>query len=276
VIRCLVSGRVVQLAGSLAVAAGALGLAPAAHADALNDTYSLSLGTFFLTTNTTVRVDGNGIEGTPVNLEQGLGITNHQSFRLDGYWRFLTRHKIRVMYFNQDRSASRTIDTQIEFQGETFPVNSNVSTSLDTRVIEVVYEYAFLRGERYELSGSAGLHNLTFELALSATGGTLNASKSARADVDGPLPVFGLHYVYQLNPQVNFDLMGQFFKLKYQQYDGSLQDYTASVVYMPWKNFGIGAGWNEFITNVNVDRTSFNGNLNWRYGGLRVFVNFSY
>jgi hypothetical protein len=27
---------------------------------------------------------------------------------------------------------------------------------------------------------------------------------------------------------------------------------------------------------VNVDRTSFNGNLNWRYGGLRVFVNFSY
>ena len=128
-----------------------------------------------------MRVDGNGIEATPVNLEHGLGIMTHSSVRPDGYWRFFTRHKVRVMYFNQDRSASRTIDTQIEFQGQTYPVNSTVSTSLDTRVIEVVYEYAFLRGKRYELSSSAGLHNLTFELALSATGGTLNVSQSARA-----------------------------------------------------------------------------------------------
>src|SRR5215469_2871512 len=120
----------------------------------LNDTAELSLGTFLLTTSTTVRVDGNGIEGTPVNLEHGLGITNHDSFRVDGYWRFLTRHKIRVMYFDQNRSASRTIDQEIEFSGETYPVNSTVSTRLDTRIIEVAYEYAFLRGEHYELAGT--------------------------------------------------------------------------------------------------------------------------
>jgi hypothetical protein len=265
-----------RVAGLTAIGAAALGAMGVTHADALNDTAELSLGTFLLTTNTTVRVDGSGREGTPVNLEHGLGITNHDSFRLDGYWRFLTKHKIRVMYFDQNRSASRTIDQEIEFNGETYPINTDVSTRLDTRIFEVAYEYAFLRSEHYELSGSVGLHNVTFDLSLAATGTTQNVSTSAKASVDGPLPVFGLHYVYQLNPQVSFDLMGQFFKLKFQQYDGSIQDYTASVIYMPWKNVGIGGGWNSFITNVNVDASKFNGNLNWRYGGVRLFVNLAY
>ena len=254
----------------------------AAYANPLDDTFALSIGAFVLSTNTTVRADGSAgaglpVEiGTPIDVERQLGIGDRTSFRLDGYWRFFERHKIRVMYFDESRSAQKSLTDEIVFRGQTYPVNAQVSTRFDTGVLELAYEYAFLRGEHYELAGSVGIHDLSFKLQLTAVGQTVNQQQSARADVNGPLPVFGAHYVWEFYPRWSLDAMFQFFTLKYQQYDGNLQDYNASVFYMPWKNFGFGAGWNEFRTNVNIDNSAYDGNLTWRYGGVRLFFRASY
>ena len=256
--------------------------ASAAQASPLDDTFDLSLGAFILSTHTTVRAGGSPgpaapVEiGTPIDVERQLGISDRTSFRLDGYWRFFERHKLRVMYFDESRSADKSITDEIVFRGQTYSVNTQVGTSFKTLVAELAYEYAFLRGEHYELAGSLGIHELTFKLQLTAVGQNVNAQQSARADVTGPLPVIGVHYVWEFYPRWSLDAMFQFFALKYQQYDGNLQDYTATVYYMPWKNFGFGAGWNEFRTNVNIDNASYDGNLTWRYGGLRLFFKASY
>jgi hypothetical protein len=210
----------------------------AARADPLDDRFALSIGAFILSTNTTVRADGSAgaglpVEvGTPIDVERQLGISDRTSFRLDGYWRFFERHKIRVMYFDESRSAQKNLTDEIVFRGQTYPVNTQVSTRFDTGVAELAYEYAFLRGEHYELAGSVGIHDLSFKLQLTAVGQTVNQQESARADVDGPLPVLGVHYVWEFHPRWSLDAMFQFFALKYQQYDGNLQDYNASVFYM--------------------------------------------
>ena len=257
-------------------------LAGAVQAGPLDDTFDLSLGAFILSTKTTVRADGSPAPGapveigTPIDVERQLGISDRTSFRLDGYWRFLERHKLRVMYFDESRSGDNTITDEIVFRGQTYPVNARISTRFDTMVAELAYEYAFLKGEHYELAGSVGIHDLTFKLQLAATGTNTSLQQSARADVDGPLPVLGVHYVWEFYPRWSLDAMFQFFALKYQQYDGNLQDYNASVYYMPWKNFGLGIGWNEFRTSVNVDNASYDGNLAWRYGGVRLFFKASY
>ena len=267
------------LAAVLLVAACGSG---AAGADALDDTFSLSLGAFVLSTKTTVRADGSAgaglpVEvGTPIDVERELGVGDRTSFRLDGYWRFLERHKIRVMYFDESRSAQATINEEIVFRGETYPVNTQVSTRFDTSVTELAYEYAFLRGEHYELAGSAGIHDLSFKLQLTAVGQNVNTQASGKASVNGPLPVLGAHYVWEFYPQWSLDAMFQFFALKFDQYDGNLQDYNASVVYMPWKNFGFGAGWNEFRTSVSISNSGYDGHLAWRYGGVRLFLRGSY
>jgi hypothetical protein len=257
-------------------------LAGAVQAAPLDDTFDLSLGTFILSTKTTVRADGSPAPGapveigTPIDVERQLDIGDRASFRLDGYWRFLERHKLRVMYFDENRSGDKTITDEIVFRGQTYPVNTQISTRFDTMVAELAYEYAFLKGEHYELAGSIGIHDLTFKLQLTAVGQNVNAQESARADVDGPLPVLGVHYVWEFYPRWSLDAMFQFFALKYQQYDGNLQDYNATVYYMPWKNFGFGVGWNEFRTSVNVDNAGYDGNLAWRYGGVRLFFKASY
>jgi len=254
----------------------ALCAASGARADSLDDTLSLSLGTFLLTTDTTLRVDGNGIEGTPFNLEHVLGYSEQTSFRLDAYWRFFKRHKIRIMYFDEGRGSTRTIDREIVFDGFTYPVNAEISSRYDTLVAEVAYEYAFLRGEHYELAASLGVHDIALKVSLSAVANSLNLTDSRRADANGPLPVAGLHYLWQFTPKLNLDALVELFELKVDQFDGNLQEYNASIVYMPWKSLGIGAGWNAFVTHVNVDQNSFSGNLYWRYSGLRVYVRFSY
>jgi hypothetical protein len=264
------------------VLALALGGSWAARADPLNDTFGISLGAFILSTHTTVRADGSPAPGAPVevgtpfNVERELGISDRTSFRVDGYWRFFERHKIRVMYFDESRSGQKSITDEIVFRGQTFPINTQVSAQFDTRVGELAYEYAFLRGEHYELAGSLGIHDLTFKLQLTAVGQIVSQQQSARADSNSPLPVIGVHYVWEFYPQWSLDAMFQFFALKFQQYDGNLQDYNATVFYMPWKNFGFGAGWNEFRTSLNIDNASYDGHLAWRYGGVRLFFRASY
>jgi hypothetical protein len=262
------------LALALGVGAGPA-LADESARDPLNNHVSLDLGSFVLTTDTQISVDGTaGQRGTDINLEHDLGLKNKTSFRLDGYWRFAKKHKLRVMYFEQNRNATRTISKDIQFRDQLFTVNSDVTLNFKTSVGELAYEYAFLKREHYELSGTIGLHNLSFDLGLStvpSSGGT-GQSLSQTAKADGPLPVLGLRYLWRISDAFYLSAAGQFFKIKVSPYDGSLQDYNLGVTWMPWDHFGVGLGYNQFRTSLSVESTRFNGKIVWKYGGLRAWL----
>jgi hypothetical protein len=38
------------------------------------------------------------------------------------------------------------------------------------------------------------------------------------------------------------------------------------------EHWGIGAGWNQFTTEVDIEKRAFNGSLDWKYGGFQLFV----
>jgi hypothetical protein len=264
-----------QTTGCLALLAS-LGTLSTAHADVINDKIDISAGIFLIETSTTFRVDGTARTGTDVNLNRDLGLGNTNSFRFDGYWRFATRHKIRIEYFDEVRSAEHTINRQISIGDTTFDVNTQLSARVKTVNIEGAYEYAFMRGETYELAGSVGVYDMYYKFSASAVGQTTNASASARADFNGPLPVIGLHYLWQFTPEWNLDVLAEFFALSVNPYTGTLQNYNVSVVYMPTKHFGAGLGWNEFILNTSLDSHDFNGTMSLKYGGLRFYVKYEY
>lgn len=254
------------------------GTAVAEAGDPLTDRFSLSAGTFLVTTGTKVRLDSDAglVTGSEIDVERDLGVGDRDSGRVDGYWRFAERHKIRLMYFDTSRSASRQTSRDIVFGDTTYPVNIDVETRFSTTVAEVAYEYAFLRRDTYELAGSVGVHNIRFDLGLSATSGGASASRDESAHVDGPLPVVGLHGVWRLGEKFHLDAQAQFFSLNVGAYDGHLEDYNVSLVWMPLKHLGIGAGYNDFVTRVDVDASRFNGRLRWHYGGARLFATMSF
>lgn len=255
-------------------------VAPAVQADPgnpLNDRFNFQLGGFLLSTETTVRVDGEFTRGTEIDTERDLGLEDSDRFRIDAYWRIAPKHKIRLMYFDTSNEANRTLDRELVFNDTVYPVNLDVHAGTETQVTELAYEYTFMKRDTYDLSGSLGIHNLKFETFLN---GELNGqplpSLSNTSEANGPLPVLGLHGVWRFNDQFYIDAMIQYFQISFEEYDGSVTDYTASAVWQFSRHVGVGAGWNNFITKVDVDGDNFNGHLRWRYGGARIFVTASF
>lgn len=248
-----------------------------AHAEAgnpLTDRFSISLGTFLLDTSTELRIDGMAGNGTEFDAERTLGLKDSDRFRVDGYWRFADRHRLRVMYFDAKRSASRVLDTELVVGDTVFPVNGQIDSSFDTRVAELAYEYAFLKRDNYEVAASIGIHDLRFALDISAmqtaSGQPLDLARTANAN--GPLPVIGLRGTWRLNDRFYLDGQAQFFKISLDPYDGRLEDYTLSVVWQAFKHVGLGVGYNEFVTRLDVSDDRFDGRLRWEYGGARIFL----
>lgn len=245
----------------------------------INDRFSISLGTFLLGTDTTVRVSGtvNGtrLPGTQFNVEQELGFRDTNRFRADAYWRFFKRHKLTAMYFETGRRESRTIDEQLQFRDIVFPITAQVDSDYSTTIFEIAYEYSVWRRENYEIGVNLGIHNLKFSLDLAATslgsqGQTLAQSSSAAAD--GPLPVVGIHGVWRLSPRFYLDAQAQYFQISIDPYDGRIQAYTVSAVWQAFPHLGIGGGYNNFTTHVDVSASRFDGSLRWKYSGARLFL----
>jgi hypothetical protein len=250
------------------------GVAHAEPGNPLTDRFSVGVGTFLLSTSTRVRVDGTVGSGAVIDAERDLGLHDADRFRIDTYWRFAERHKVRAMYFDTKRTAEHTIDRDLQVGDTVFPIDARLDASMQTRVAELAYEYAFIHRDNYEVTGSFGVHNLAFDLDLSASqtssGQTLALARSANAD--GPLPVIGLRGIWRLNERFYLDGQLQFFRISMEPYDGRLEDYNASLVWTPFKHVGFGVGYNEFVTRVDVSAARFSGDLRWRYGGARLFV----
>ena len=81
-------------------------------------------------------------------------------------------------------------------------------------VIEVAYEYAFLKRDNYELNGSIGLHYTDMSASLKAkveySQGELSEDISNTASVAAPLPVIGLRGIWDLSHNFWLDATAQF------------------------------------------------------------------
>jgi len=247
----------------------------------LNDTFNIALGSFIVDTDTALRLDGSaGEQGQEVDWEKNFGDGDVNRFRLDGFWRFADRHKLRALVFSSSREGSNTIDEDIEWGGETFPANATVDGEVKFSVYELAYEYAFMRRETFELAGSFGLHYTEYEASLGATVTSPVGGADTRIDrggsVGAPLPVFGLRGTWSLSETFTIDLAGQYFALTYGDFDGNLQDYRVLVNWQPSNWLGLGIGYDHFSMNVNVDGSAFRGKMDWVYQGPMIFYSASF
>lgn len=250
--------------------------------DLLTDSFQVALGTFVITSEPTIQLKGDTGGGDKVDFDQALGGGDSQRFRLDSYWRFgdTGRHKVKAIAFNMNRSNSTTFDRDIEWGGDVYPVNAKVDAEFSFTVIEVAYEYAFLKRDNYELDGSIGLHYTDLSSSLKAkastSGGELSGDISNSASVAAPLPVIGLRGMWDLSHNFWLDATAQFFALSIDQYDGNLQDYRVLLTWQPKKWLGVGVGYNRFDVSVDVDADKFNGSLDWTYSGPMIFYSASF
>jgi hypothetical protein len=241
----------------------------------LDDPFSISLGTFILNNDMQVELDGTTAgSGTNVDWKNTFGGGDVNRFRLEGAWRFAERHKVRGMWFDYSRSKTRTIGDRIDWGDATFPPSASVTGETSFSILEIAYEYSFLRRENFELAGSFGVHNARFEAKLSSN--LNNAQISDKAEFDAPLPVFGVRGLWHVGGDFWLDAIAQYFSLSYEEYDGSILDTRFGVLWQPKRWVGLGVGYNRFKVNFTMDGSKFKGDLEWTYDGPQIFYNASF
>jgi hypothetical protein len=246
----------------------------------LDNTVMATLGSFILEADTTVRLDGEAGAGSEVDWQRSFGGGDGTRFRIDGAWRFADRHKLRGMWFNFSQRRSAQFDEEIDWGDVTFPVDVTVEGLYEFDIYELAYEYAFLRREDLELSGSIGLHLAEFKVGLSAEvdtgGGSGTAEIGDEGKLNAPLPVIGGRAIWRISGNFWLDAMLQFFALEYENVDGRLIDTRIGVVWQPRDWGGIGIGYNRFDMDVDVHRSRFTGKLDWTYDGPQIFYSVSF
>jgi hypothetical protein len=234
----------------LAAALFACSTLGAAHADERNPLearFIVDAGYFFLSTDTQVRVDGETTE----------------------------------TYFQNNRHATRSIDRDVVFQDQTFPLGATVNASSELTIAQLSYDYAFLRRAKYEIAGGFGIHYIDMGLKLDATltapGGQASRSLDVGATTAAPMPVLGLRGLWRLSDAFYISAQLQYFYLEFDPYSGSLIDLKASVVWQVADHVGVGLGYNDFGFRFDIeDRGDFDGRLRWDYGGAFAFATFMF
>jgi len=245
------------------------------------DRFSFDIGTYLYGSGTTVTLNGqSGERGFPIDLEHDLGFENVNRFRIDGYWRITKHQRLRLMYFQVDRQTTKTLQRTLQYGNYTYPVSASVSASNDVSVASLAWEYDFFVRDHVSLGANIGVHNLDFKLALSgsATGpnGTRTPEASQTGSADGPLPMLGLAGIFRASSRFYFTADLAALKVTVNPYSGTLTDFGATAVWRPFNHFGVGAGYDFFRLTASVDADRFNGRLDWRYSGPRVFFNASF
>ena len=283
VTRAQAKTRALSAAGAcaLAVQLWSNGAAAAEAPNLLTEPFQFSLGSFILKSDTRVSVDGKILEGDKVDWEKTFGDTDATRFRIDGFWRFADRHKVRMLWFNNSSTGSKTFERDIEWDDVVYPASAKIKGEFNFDIYELAYEYAFLRREKYELTGTFGIHYTDLALSLKGRGTIegqepVSGSIKREASVGAPLPVFGLRGLWNLSRDFWLDASVQYFALSIDQYDGSITDYKAVVMWQPKKWLGIGAGYNKFAVDLDIDTSNFKGSLDWNYSGPMIFYSVAF
>jgi hypothetical protein len=250
--------------------------APAAEPGLLDRGVFLAVGTFAQDSDVEIGLDGQTGSGDRVDLDRTFGGNDATRLRLEGSWRFAERHKLRAMWFDANVSQQRTIAQDIEWGDEVFPAGTVVSLERDFSIYELAYEYAFVRRETLELAGTLGLHYARFEVSLAAAlDDPDNPGSTRRVDEEGrlkaPLPVVGVHALWNPGGRFWLDAGAQLFALSFDQVDGNLVNYRVAAIWQPRPWLGLGIGYDACTVDVDVAKERFDGSLDWTYDGPQLF-----
>jgi hypothetical protein len=251
----------------------------------LNDRFVVALGGFVVSSKINGSLSGNAnTSGENTDFDKRFGTDADQTrLRIEVLWRITPRQHLRFSYFNHAVQRTRAIDQDLAWGDYTFLAGGQVTAEVKFRVYELNYEFAFLRRQNYEIVAVAGMHldDLTLKLSGNASltvdtpmGPVEQAATftTKSSSVPAPLPVVGFRADWAVSPHVYLDASAQVFAVSYQGIDGNWSNLRAGATWMFSDHFGIGLGYDRFVTHVDLSKLSFNGRLNFGYQGLLLYL----
>ena len=131
----------------LAGAAVACSYATPARAD--DDRFSLTVSAFRPSSDTTLSAGSGDVLGRDIDFEDTFSLGQKETRpRLDGMLRLGDRHRLIFNYYDLKRSHRAVLDEDIEFEGQVFPIDTEVTGRFDFTLATLSYEYALVETRR--------------------------------------------------------------------------------------------------------------------------------
>ena len=100
------------------------------------------------TSDMTVASEGLGIPGTSIDFKRDLGMTDQSFPALSVVLKPGQRHKLRMQYIPIKYEAAATLRRTIVFNGQAYPLNLPVNSTLDWKAYRFNYEFDFVSKNR--------------------------------------------------------------------------------------------------------------------------------
>jgi hypothetical protein len=243
-----------------------------------DEKFVLRLGGILNQFDTSLRLDGQTVRGTDINLENNGASKQLSSFEASGTWRFLPRHRLDLGWFSAKRSGSRDYTTEIDIGGTTFPAGATVSARAKDDLLIGDYRYSFVKDPQLELAGVLGFYGgrFAYDINASGTAGNVQGSSSKSVSTTLPLPLLGVSLDWHPSPMWTFSGLLEGMKAKVGDVDGHAYVATLASEYMLVRNFGLGLRYMYSDVNADVSKGDFNGNLSWKMNSLSLYGKFMF
>jgi hypothetical protein len=232
-------------------------------------------GTFFWPSATTnFRVDAsNGALGTLANGERDFGLPGrlHQG-RIEMMFRMRERNKLRVNFFETDRSGAQRLSRQILFGNLIFNPGDLVTSSLDYRSFDLTYTYSFIHRDWLEVGTGLAVHFLQAE----ARGAVRARQLSQDVSGAGAFPTIPIEVTWRIWRGFSLTAHAQYFHLAAGNFEGSLSDYHGDLQYRIKPNFAVGAGYSIIRTALDLKESTFPGQFRLNVHGPEAFFRVSF
>ena len=181
------------------------------------DKWGFSLGAFWQTFDTKVRLNGETSTGTDIDFEKDLGLNkNLTACQFSGFYRFGDHARIDLTYVPWSREKTRTIDREIQWGDVTYEAGAEIHSKAKVEMLNIIYRYSFINNGKVTFGVNGGVSSLwtNFELSGEGTisgGGTASGTIAKKSDVIFPIPVIGVHFDMSLTKRLLWRAEGNFF-----------------------------------------------------------------
>jgi hypothetical protein len=226
------------------------------------DRVSLGAGLFVVDYSSEARKTNDEREGTLIDLEDDLGMSeDDELLRLGATYRLNDRHQVFLSYMNMDRDARKEIQIDIEWKGIVFPLETLFNDTATTEIYTGGYTFYFLSKPRLELGATLGVYftDLAFELE--------DEDELIKVQDSGsePFPMIGLKGAFALTEKWHIRGGAEYFDIDLDDIEGDFLDVVVGIEYRFFKNLSAGLFYD--VVRIEVEDTEDRDRLKYDYDG---------
>ena len=214
--------------------------------------------------------------GTVLSLEDDLGFeTGVESFDLTLGAKLDDDFFIEGSIFALDRKTSLTLSEAIEVEDVVYDVGARIDADFSSEIFRITLGYRIIANPKFDASIALGVHLTSFDFGIigeaSANGQTATGEQRGQ-DLLAPLPTLTGQVKYRPIEWLELRGRADYLDLTIDQYDGKLINLEASATGAITRNIALGAAYRFTDYKVGIDAESYDGNIEYKFDGPRLFV----